>query len=610
MAKIYGSTTATPLNPDMFGGGGEGGIVNQIYNPTSPYAQSGIAVAQATSHEKYFEIIDEPLSSSRTRRVLVIKPKYRGATVDFSQDTSIVNGVGNTYTVEYCTINSRSDNGIGIEGSAINSLPEVLYIPETINGETVTHLGSGIFAYNKRIKEVVLPKTINQIPAECFAYAIKLESVLNAENIAAVQFGSFFASGIKKLDLTNLQYLSPKAFMKSAHLEYINLGKTTEIPERCFEHCSDLKEITHDTSVNITSIGNGVFFNTTALKEVDFLDTLTSIGDFAFSCCGLNYDWTKLSGCTFGKYATPLQMNPSLTSEHYNIKTTSRHLNAPLRIDQSNPKWADKEINALETNNVGCAYFSVMNAYCGIMGLEYDNPEQLADINRAIPITVDEVETMPDISTMDKAEVYNNYYGNIVKYIGATDSKYTQNHYYRANRESGKYYWHDIGDETPTNLDLFMGNSGVKCWHDWIDGLGLTITPNTPMTTNDYPKIIKALQNGSYVVLNVPNSWQSPKGHAIVLHGVNSNGEVLFVDSSVAGRNAIGDYRAVTGYCLLQNLTFSTNMLDDGIFYNGAYEIVSEGTTKTLLNKTVGDIETVLDSIITLQNSYIGGEGV
>ena len=49
MAKIYGSTTATPLNPDMFGGGGEGGIVNQIYNPTSPYAQSGIAVAKAVA---------------------------------------------------------------------------------------------------------------------------------------------------------------------------------------------------------------------------------------------------------------------------------------------------------------------------------------------------------------------------------------------------------------------------------------------------------------------------------------------------------------------------------------------------------------------------------
>lgn len=447
---------------------GDPAITDQTYSPTSENAQSGIAVAEAISqadhYEKYFEIIDEYYTATKSRKAIVLKPQYRGATVDFSQDTSIVEGITNTYTLTYCTTNSTSDNGIGVEGSKINSLPKVLYIPETINGETYTNLGSGMFAYNKRIKEVILPKTINQITPECFAFTSHLEKVLNTENLNSLQFGAFFASGIKEMDFSNLTLLDKKAFMKCGHLTKINIGKITAIADRCFEHCTDLQEITHDSGTIITTVGSGAFFNTTALKEVDFLSTLTSIGDFAFSCCAVNFDWSTLSSCTFGNYATPLQMNPTLTSDSYNIKTTSCQLNAPLRIDQENPKWADKPINALETEyKMGCAYFSVMNAYCGILGLNYDNPRELEYINKAIPITVEEVETMVDISSMDKTEVYNNYYGNIVKYIGATNSNYTQNHYYRAGRGNSVYVWYDIGIETPTNIDLFIGNTGIQC---------------------------------------------------------------------------------------------------------------------------------------------------
>ena len=349
-------------------------IVDKKFSANSENAQSGIATAeairQADYYEKYFEIIDEYLTSTKSRKVIVLKPQYRGATVDFSQDASIAEGITNTYTLAYCTTNSTSDNGIGVDGSKINSLPEVLYIPETINGETYTNLGSGMFAYNKRIKEIILPKVIKQITSECFAFTSHLEKVLNSEHLGSLHFGAFFASGIKEIDLSNLIVIDKKVFMKCGHLTKINIGKITAIGDRCFEHCTDLQEITHDTSVNITTVGNGAFFNTTALKEVDFLSTLTSVGDFAFSCCALNFDWSTLSGCTFGNYATPLQMNPTLTSNSYNIKTTSCQLNAPLRIDQENPKWADKAINALEPEyKKGCAYFSVI----GIALLIYSN---------------------------------------------------------------------------------------------------------------------------------------------------------------------------------------------------------------------------------------------
>lgn len=118
------------------------------------------------------------------------------------------------------------------------------------------------------------------------------------------------------------------------------------------------------------------------------------------------------------------------------------------------------------------------------------------------------------------------------------------------------------------------------------------------ITPTEYPNIIQALQNGSYVVLNVPAGWKNGNGHAIILHGVNSNGEVLFVNSSVPSKNAIGDYSAVAGSCLLQNLTYSADVSENNYYYQGSYNIISEGTTKTLLNKTVGDINTILEELL------------
>lgn len=47
MAEIYGNTTTTPINPNLFSGGSGGGIIDQTYNPESENAQSGVAVTEA-----------------------------------------------------------------------------------------------------------------------------------------------------------------------------------------------------------------------------------------------------------------------------------------------------------------------------------------------------------------------------------------------------------------------------------------------------------------------------------------------------------------------------------------------------------------------------------
>lgn len=126
-----------------------------------------------------------------------------------------------------------------------------------------------------------------------------------------------------------------------------------------------------------------------------------------------------------------------------------------------------------------------------------------------------------------------------------------------------------------------------------MENLGLVKGENILEQHSEYSKIINALQNGSYVILNIPNKYDSNNGHAILLFGVNSNNEVMFVNSSVPGKNAIGDYTACVACCPLQNLTIGGY---------GNYFIISEGTTKTLLNKTVdeaiGNINSILATIV------------
>lgn len=551
------------------------GEVNLLKPPTlESHAVNKKYVDSAVSDAVYFDI--EPDGT------IFLKPEYRGAAIKFSSNSTILGDLGPT-TCEKLEHYSQSDNGFEKDGSLINYLPEVLHIPSVVNGITVTKLAPAMFAYNKRIKQVILPQGITIIHNECFAYAINLTDVKNIEEVTGVSYGAFFATGIIEPSFPNLTQLFPRAFMKSGHLRKINLGKITAIPDRCFEHCSDLEVIESDNK--ITSVGVGAFFNTSSLRKADFVSNLTNIGDYAFKRCALNFNWVEFaeekgSGVKFGKYATPLQtVGSSLTARHYNIKMREKMLPAPLRLDQQNPEWVDLPLNINETYATSCRYMSVMNAYCGFNNLEYDDVYSLAQVNTKKNAYIDK-----EISSGDE---FNSYLenidsdtnkpieiGEIARYIGeddatyinaydrtskaitATEETFKNNHYYQLTwtENQKQSLWVDLGDRQLTNMDLFCSDASYKCMDNWYKNLGLKDGEPFEPTPANYYRILEALQNGSYVVMNVPNAYNHANGHAIVLYGLNANGEVLFVESSVPGRNAIGDYTACTGSMLLQNM--------------------------------------------------------
>ena len=454
MAKIYGGTVTTPMNPEMFGGSGGGSItVDQTYDAGSKNAQSGKAVAEAIAGAEYFNVAKDG--------VLSLKNEYQS-------------------------------NGL---------LPENLIIPNTINGIKVTSLSDGMFENNSRVVTVTLPSTITTIPQNCFKNTIHLLKVLNAGNIVNVGNEAFHTSHIEKIELPALTVLGTNAFNTCPYLETIDIGRVTIIPEGTFRYCESLKEIVY--SGTITSVGDYAFYINLSLKEIGFANTLTSIGKSAFFKSSVRFDWSTLTNCTFGDYATPYQFVNGLTSDEYGKSSIPYQNPIVESVNQGDIRWKDEPINSSKNFSDGCLFFSTMNAYCGLHNKPYSNPFELKQINNAI---------------------------------------------------------------SDTQLENFTNAMSSQQTKDWIENLGFvadvhTGSLNNPMTIADFDKIKAHLRNGYYCIVIIPSHADIFNGssHAVLLYGVNEYDEVLFVNSS-SKTSKFDEPVGLMGSCLLQNFV---TILDD-----------------------------------------------
>ncbi len=68
---------------------------------------------------------------------------------------------------------------------------ENLILPDTINGKTVTELGSNLLAGNTSLKNVIIPDTITEVPSLLFYNCTKLESVTLPKNLKRIESAAF-----------------------------------------------------------------------------------------------------------------------------------------------------------------------------------------------------------------------------------------------------------------------------------------------------------------------------------------------------------------------------------------------------------------------------------
>jgi len=486
MNEILGNILTTPINPDAFGGGSGGSIsIDQTYNPNSANPQSGIAVAEAVRgnqniHAQYFDVNDDGVVS--------LKPEYRGACTKYKADKPTLY----TYAI--------SDNGVGKVGSKYEELPEHIIIPESVGDTVVTQIAVACFMEQLIVKSITLPDTVNELPQYFCNYAFNLEQVYNTENISVIGSGAFQQSKLKSAEFKNLKSLSSGSFSLASSMRYINIGDVEEIPNLCFEACTDLNVVFGNK--NITKIGNKGLGGTKNLRRLPSIASVTSIGKSGLQNSKYDYDWDSLSStCTFDTLATPKQIWSSVGDIWSGCTKTVCENPTPSIFCQEDPRWANKPIGTSgEVYSDGCVLFSVLAAYCGYNNLKIDTIAQFEEICAEI------------------------------------------------ERKEGK---------NPLNeFEASVQSLGTNSL--FLELLGLNGDSYQANAQDYLQEIYDELAAGKYVVLATSNGQGATGGHAILLYGVKENGEIMYCDSSTKKDHA-GIYDPERYSAVIQNITAPAN---------------------------------------------------
>lgn len=172
--------------------------------------------------------------------------------------------------------------------------------------DTLKSIGTNAFAHTS-IKDIVIPSSVQSIDAGVFAGCKALTKIeipfvgqsvnstgysavlgwlfgqSNYDGMVAVSQGSwtsYISAVLRTVEITNASNVSDYAFANIKTLTNVTLANSiTTIGNSAFSGCIGL------TSINlacVTSFGNNAFYGTSSLTEVAFSDNLTTIGSSAF----------------------------------------------------------------------------------------------------------------------------------------------------------------------------------------------------------------------------------------------------------------------------------------------------------------------------------------
>ena len=216
-----------------------------------------------------------------------------------------------------------SDGTIAVAGLVKDELNDV-YIPETIDGKTVTEIDLWAFKGDD-IHYVSMPSTITTVDKKAFYECANLETVKLSESLQAISKKQFAnCESLKTLIVPeSVTEIGKKAFENCSSLEYVQLPTTIEsigkkafsacsrmdgvfeltslqtLGKQAFEYCDSLTAITLGTAQEV--IPEEAFRNCWNLRTVEGLGNIRTIEKSAFAGC--NY----LGNVTFGDQLEEIQ---------------------------------------------------------------------------------------------------------------------------------------------------------------------------------------------------------------------------------------------------------------------------------------------------------------
>ncbi len=166
-------------------------------------------------------------------------------------------------------------------------------IPSTLNGYTVTAIGSTAFCNNKTLESVTFPDSVETIADGYVTTHILFREFEKDDERRFVNYVPYGASGesfgafsdcenLKSVDLgLGIKTIGSYAFHGCAGLESVTFPESLISIEKCaFEFCDSIQSVTIPR--NVTTIGDGSFLGCDSLQKVEILGD-ASIGTYCYS---------------------------------------------------------------------------------------------------------------------------------------------------------------------------------------------------------------------------------------------------------------------------------------------------------------------------------------
>lgn len=243
------------------------------------------------------EILNYDPYSAETQTIIV---NYKGKSVTITLNAQTQN-LGWEYE-------SNGDKTVKLTGfkssSEIDNI--ILYIPEKINGNTVTEIGKQVFYENSNLNKLILTSNITKIDEYAFYKCENLKTVKSSSTELHIMGHAFDSctnmdskiKGIKQVDeyafyqcnkLKSIEFAEGIKEIGENAFSYTGLS-TVVIPngletigKEAFYSCESLAQIM--LSNTLQTIGSKAFYNCTNIFSVEIPESITSISSDAFGKC-------------------------------------------------------------------------------------------------------------------------------------------------------------------------------------------------------------------------------------------------------------------------------------------------------------------------------------
>lgn len=195
-----------------------------------------------------------------------------------------------------------------IIGDGVKTIGSGLYSGSDITSitipETVTCIGDGAFLSCNKLTSVTIHNSVASIGKQAFYRCKSLKDISIPSSVDSIgEYAFYECTGLAKVRIENGEKalaLGASVFSSATNLQELYLGRTLTGKKPRFEPSLDKVTI----SDFVTSIGNELFYDCSALDGVSIPSTVTSIGDRAFQgCSGLSSLTIPCSVTHIGEFA-------------------------------------------------------------------------------------------------------------------------------------------------------------------------------------------------------------------------------------------------------------------------------------------------------------------